>query len=102
MRAKLERMKPAVLRMNPPKDENGVTLLKNENDNQLYYFLQIDDEDFVPEKLKSDSDSTPLAAPEGEVDSNLKVRLSNPEIDLTVSLLLFSNMMFIIVAETIK
>jgi hypothetical protein len=62
-------MKPAVLRMNPPVDENGVALLKNENDNRLYYFLQLHDEDFVPVQ----SESAPLVAPEGEADSNLKV-----------------------------
>lgn len=77
VRAKLERMKPAVLRMNPPEDKNGVSLLKNENDNRLYYFLQIDDEDTVPEK----PDSAPLAAPEGEADSKLKVSFSNPGIE---------------------
>jgi hypothetical protein len=77
VRATLERMKPAVLRMKPPEDENGVALLKNENDNRLYYFLQIGDEDAAPEK----SDSTPYAAPEGETDCNFKVSFSNPGIE---------------------
>ena len=47
VRAKVDRLKPAVLRMNPPKDVNGIRLLKNENENRLFYFLQVSEVDFA-------------------------------------------------------
>jgi hypothetical protein len=43
-----DRFKPAILRLNPPVDARGVQYLKNEYDNKLYYFLQVDDNDFSP------------------------------------------------------
>eukprot|EP00536_Pseudo-nitzschia_multiseries_P002233 jgi/Psemu1/322467/estExt_fgenesh1_pg.C_290050 len=51
VRQQAERFKPAVLCANPKtKTDRGFQYLRNENDNKLYYFLQVDDEDF--DKLK--------------------------------------------------
>ena len=49
VRSELDRLKPAVLQMNPIHDKDGVKFLKNENDNRLFYFLQVTEVDFVQE-----------------------------------------------------
>jgi len=51
VRQQAERFKPAVLTANPPMNAaRGFQYLRNEKDNKLYYFLQVDDTDF--DKLK--------------------------------------------------
>jgi 8-oxo-dGTP pyrophosphatase MutT (NUDIX family) len=47
IRNHVHRFKPAILRLNPPVDARGVQYLKNEYNNRLYYFLQVDEDDFV-------------------------------------------------------
>jgi len=47
IRQQENRLKPAVLNVNPPMNaERGFQYLRNENENQLYYFLQVDEDDF--------------------------------------------------------
>ena len=43
----LDRLKPAVLQLNPPADSEGKKPLKNEHENRLYYFLQVSEDDFA-------------------------------------------------------
>ena len=51
----LNRMTPAVLYNDPPLDEKGHKLLRNEYRNRLYYFLEISDSDFLNEvSMKND------------------------------------------------
>jgi hypothetical protein len=51
IRQQANRFKPAVLNVNPPMDPvRGFQYLRNENENKLYYFLQVDEDDFS--KLK--------------------------------------------------
>mmetsp|Transcript_9740 Transcript_9740/g.23582 ORF Transcript_9740/g.23582 Transcript_9740/m.23582 type:complete len:912 (-) Transcript_9740:50-2785(-) len=51
VRQQADRFKPAVLCANPKtKTTRGFQYLRNENDNKLYYFLSVDDDDF--EELK--------------------------------------------------
>jgi hypothetical protein len=52
IREKLDRLTPAVLRMNPPV-KNGQKILKNENDNRLFYFLQVEENDFLHAEVSS-------------------------------------------------
>jgi 8-oxo-dGTP pyrophosphatase MutT (NUDIX family) len=47
IRNTVHRLKPAILRVNPPVDARGVQYLKNEYNHSLYYFLQVSEEDFV-------------------------------------------------------
>lgn len=68
VRKSLERMKPAVLRLHAPDTKDGKMMLKNEQGNRLYYFLQVTDEDFV-----KDGGDGGLSTPAGESDSALKV-----------------------------
>jgi hypothetical protein len=49
VRHELDRLKPAVLRLNPPADASGTKYLKNEYENRLFYFLSIAEEDFLAE-----------------------------------------------------
>jgi hypothetical protein len=84
MRQHVNRFKPAVLRLNPPVDAFGAQYLKNEYDNKLYYFLQVDEEDFAKieesEKTSEGGDNSShnyrLKRPsEDPGDSQLKLRL---------------------------
>lgn len=81
IRQKLDRLTPAVLQMNPPVDAKGIQYLKNEHENNLYYFLQISDDDFVSEDTSTAE--APLTTPNGEVNSPLKLRLSRGFADFT-------------------
>jgi len=57
IRQQANRFKPAVLNVNPPMDPvRGFRYLRNENENKLYYFLQVDEDDFS--KLKDQQDAT--------------------------------------------
>ena len=57
IRHQANRFKPAVLNVNPPMDPvRGFRYLRNENENKLYYFLQVDEDDFS--KLKDQQDAT--------------------------------------------
>ena len=47
VRNHLDRLKPAVLEMNPPVDSMGNKMLKNEHSYRLFYFLQISELDFA-------------------------------------------------------
>jgi hypothetical protein len=49
VRHELDRMKPAVLRMNPPADASGTPYLRNEYETRMFYFLSISEEDFLAE-----------------------------------------------------
>jgi hypothetical protein len=54
IREQADRLKPAVLVMNPSINAvRGYQYLRNENEENLYYFLQVDEDDF--EKLKADA-----------------------------------------------
>ena len=81
IRHDVDRFKPAILRLNPPVDAKGVQYLKNEYKNKLYYFLQVDEEDFVsPNAVVDDIDSSKykLTRPtEDPGDSPLTLRLIN-------------------------
>jgi hypothetical protein len=57
IRQQANRFKPAVLNVNPPMDPvRGFQYLRNENENKLYYFLQVDEDDFS--KLKDQQEVT--------------------------------------------
>lgn len=74
VRKNVDRFKPAVLRLNPPVDARGVQYLKNENNSRLYYFLQVDEEDFVNESTVEENGK--LTRPsEDPGDSALALRL---------------------------
>ena len=95
VRRHLDRLKPAVLRLNPPVDTNGTKYLKNEYENKLFYFLSIAEEDFLVEVsfcllgfclilsrcltstvfCKSKKEGIKLKDPVGEPNSRLKVSL---------------------------
>jgi 8-oxo-dGTP pyrophosphatase MutT (NUDIX family) len=81
IRHDVDRFKPAILRLNPPVDAKGVQYLKNEYKNKLYYFLQVDEEDFVsPNAVVEDIDYSKykLTRPaEDPGDSPLTLRLIN-------------------------
>jgi 8-oxo-dGTP pyrophosphatase MutT (NUDIX family) len=47
IRHDVDRFKPAILRLNPPVGPKGVQYLKNEYKSKLYYFLQVDEDDFI-------------------------------------------------------
>jgi hypothetical protein len=49
IRDHLDRLTPAVLRLDPPADAHGVKYLKNEYDDRMFYFLSVDEDDFVTE-----------------------------------------------------
>lgn len=80
MRKHLDRLTPAVLQMNPPVDAKGSQYLKNEHQGNLYYFLQIDDNDFINEETGCSSEVT---TPSGEIGSPLKLKLNEGFADFT-------------------
>ena len=71
LRDKVDRLSPAVLRMNPPVDpSDGSKYLKNEYEELLFYFLSVDEADFVlPE-----GDEDNLSDPNGESGTKVRVR----------------------------
>jgi 8-oxo-dGTP pyrophosphatase MutT (NUDIX family) len=73
VRGHLERLKPAVLQINPVADATGHKLLKNEHENSLFYFLQVAEEDFQPTQAMADQDGSSLVPPLDEADSPMKV-----------------------------
>jgi hypothetical protein len=74
VRYRLDRLQPALLRLGPPVDVNGTKLLKNEYENQLYFFLQVVEDDFIEDPGNGD---IKLTDPEGESNSLLKLKLSD-------------------------
>jgi 8-oxo-dGTP pyrophosphatase MutT (NUDIX family) len=86
----LDRMKPAVLRLHAPDTKDGTMMLKNEQGNRLYYFLQVSDEDFI-----QGGPEDKLSGPSGESDSSLKVRkcqqLFHRSLHCTATALIVSN-----------
>ena len=44
VRQQLQRLKPAVLRLDPPADHTGTKYLKNEYKERLYYFLSLEED----------------------------------------------------------
>ena len=83
MRNHLDRLTPAVLQMNPSLDAKGTQYLKNEHENKLYFFLQIDDNDFVRGDSAEREESCKLSTPSGEPDSPLKLKLAGGFADFT-------------------
>eukprot|EP00539_Tryblionella_compressa_P009733 CAMPEP_0178798270 /NCGR_PEP_ID=MMETSP0745-20121128/11663_1 /TAXON_ID=913974 /ORGANISM="Nitzschia punctata, Strain CCMP561" /LENGTH=260 /DNA_ID=CAMNT_0020456905 /DNA_START=21 /DNA_END=804 /DNA_ORIENTATION=- len=78
IRSSVHRFKPAILRLNPPVDARGVQYLKNEYDRKLYYFLQVDENDFVlPASADDDGNSKLVRPSEDPGDSPLALRLRN-------------------------
>lgn len=75
-----DRLTPAVLRMPTKADAAATQYLKNENENRLYYFLQVSEEDFV----RASQDGTGrLLEPKGEDGTGLLLKLSNGFSDFT-------------------
>jgi len=62
-RNKLDRLKPAVLRTDPGM-EDGKAVLKNENENKLYYFLQVEENDFPTEVVEGKTLRGPVDEPD--------------------------------------
>lgn len=80
MRDNVDRFKPAVLKVNPPVDARGVQYLKNEHANKLYYFLQVDEDDFAALAAAEESNGDParLVRPtEDTGDSALTLKLAS-------------------------
>lgn len=74
IRGHIDRFKPAILRLNPPVDAKGVQYLKNEYNNRLYYFLQVDEQDFAAIS-ESDASGKLTRPSEDPGDSPLALRL---------------------------
>ncbi|KAG7363443.1 hypothetical protein IV203_026803 [Nitzschia inconspicua] len=74
IRHSMNRFKPAILRLNPPTDAKGVQYLKNEYNNRLYYFLQVDEEDFATIS-EADGNGKLTRPSEDSGDSPLVLRL---------------------------
>mmetsp|Transcript_19578 Transcript_19578/g.45627 ORF Transcript_19578/g.45627 Transcript_19578/m.45627 type:complete len:942 (+) Transcript_19578:176-3001(+) len=81
-----DRLKPAVLTMEPSMNkERGYQHLRNENKEQFYYFLQVNEDDF--EKLKdsqgNDAESTKLTSASSwdPGDDSIKAKLEKPSVD---------------------
>ena len=80
IRQQVNRFKPAVLSMNPSMNAvRGYEFLRNENDNKLYYFLQVDEDDFVKLQDKNgDASNAKLTRPsEDPGDDPISLRLSS-------------------------
>jgi len=76
IRQQANRFKPAVLAMNPSMNAvRGFQYLRNENDNKLYYFLQVDEDDFndVQEDTVNARSEKPSADPGDEQVPVLKL-----------------------------
>merc|ERR1712238_196960 len=76
IRQQANRFKPAVLAMNPSMNAvRGFQYLRNENDNKLYYFLQVDEDDLkdVQEDTVNARSEKPSADPGDEQVPVLKL-----------------------------
>ena len=93
----LDRLKPAVLQLNPPTDSEGKKPLKNEYENRLYYFLQVSEDDFA-QNVSLTSCSVQryctmtlkqFSPTQAQDDSGLATPLGEPESSMKVSILLY-------------
>jgi len=85
IRIQADRLKPAVLCMTPPMNaDRGYEYLRNENEENLYYFLQVEEDDFekLQEEQVEDAETPKLTRPSDDPGEDpAPAKLKRPSAD---------------------